>query len=150
MLEDVARPLTLPFLLVAAFAVAQPNPAPEALPSVSLPGPLERVLRDYETAWRAKNAVALAGLFAEDGFVLPGGRLPVRGRSNIEAFYRGRGGPLWLRALHFAAEGDVGYIIGGYRTAEGEPDAGKFTLTLRRGGDGRWLIVSDMDNGNGG
>jgi ketosteroid isomerase-like protein len=25
---------------------------------------------------------------------------------------------------------------------------GKFTLTLRKGTDGRWLIVSDMDNGN--
>jgi ketosteroid isomerase-like protein len=25
---------------------------------------------------------------------------------------------------------------------------GKFTLTLRRGRDGRWLIASDMDNGS--
>ena len=31
---------------------------------------------------------------------------------------------------------------------EGEPDVGKFTLTLVRGAGDRWLIVSDMDNGN--
>jgi ketosteroid isomerase-like protein len=42
----------------------------------------------------------------------------------------------------------VGYIIGAYSARSGEPDDGKFTLTLRKGADGRWLIVSDMDNGN--
>ena len=31
---------------------------------------------------------------------------------------------------------------------QGRPDVGKFTLTLRKGADGRWLIFSDMDNGN--
>jgi ketosteroid isomerase-like protein len=50
--------------------------------------------------------------------------------------------------LAFATEGPLGYIIGAYTTREGEPDIGKFTLTLRRDPQGRWLIVSDMDNGN--
>jgi ketosteroid isomerase-like protein len=39
-------------------------------------------------------------------------------------------------------------IIGGYARQKDEPDAGKFTLTLRRTAEGRWLIVSDMDNSN--
>jgi ketosteroid isomerase-like protein len=30
----------------------------------------------------------------------------------------------------------------------GQPDIGKFTLTLRKDSDGRWLIRSDMDNSN--
>jgi ketosteroid isomerase-like protein len=34
------------------------------------------------------------------------------------------------------------------RQAVPRVDVGKFTLTLRKGADGRWLIVSDMDNGN--
>jgi hypothetical protein len=42
----------------------------------------------------------------------------------------------------------VGYIIGGFSRQKGEADIGKFTLTLRRGADERWLIMSDMDNGN--
>ena len=52
------------------------------------------------------------------------------------------------RPLAFATDGSVGYIIGAYATKKDEPDVGKFTLTLRRNDDGRWLIVSDMDNGN--
>ena len=116
--------------------------------SVTLPPPLARVLFDYELAWRNKDAAALAALFAENGFVLSNGAPPVRGRLQIQKQYTGAGGPLALRALAFAAEGSVAYIIGGFARQKGEPDTGKFTLTLRKGADGRWLIMSDMDNGN--
>ncbi len=95
-----------------------------------------------------QDADALAALFAEDGFVLSSGVPPVRGRLQIQKQYTGKGGPLALRALAFAAEGSVAYIIGGFAREKGEPDIGKFTLTLRKGADGRWLIMSDMDNGN--
>jgi hypothetical protein len=56
--------------------------------------------------------------------------------------------PLALRAFAFATEGSVGYVIGGFARQAGEKDIGKFTLTLRKAADGRWLIVSDMDNPN--
>ena len=121
---------------------------PPPQPSVQLPPDLARVLTDYEEAWRSRNAAVLARLFAEDGFVLPNGSLPIRGRAEIERFYAGAGGPLSLRAIAFAAEGGVGYIIGGYAGKKGDPDTGKFTLTLRKGTDGKWLIVSDMDSAN--
>ncbi|MCZ6506958.1 MAG: nuclear transport factor 2 family protein [Acidobacteria bacterium] len=120
----------------------------EPLPSVQLPPELDRVLRDYERAWGDHDAAGLAALFADDGFVLSPGRPPVRGRAAIEQRYEGRGGALALRALAFSAGNAVGYIIGAYASHTGEPDSGKFTLTLRKGDDGRWLIVSDMDNGN--
>lgn len=55
---------------------------------------------------------------------------------------------LSLRALAYAAEESLGYIIGEYTTERGQPDIGKFTLTLRKQPDGRWMIVSDMDNSN--
>jgi ketosteroid isomerase-like protein len=138
-------------LSAPAIAAAQPPPAapPAApLPSVTLPSELARVLTDYEKAWQARDAAALAALFAEDGFVLAGGTPPVRGRAAIRSHYANAGGALALRALAFATAGDLGYIIGGFSRAAGEPDIGKFTLTLKRGGDGRWLIMSDMDNAN--
>jgi ketosteroid isomerase-like protein len=106
------------------------------------------LLTDYEVAWRNKDAAALAQLFAEDGFVLASGAPPKRGREEIQKHYTGQGGPLALRALAYATEGSVGYIIGGYAGRAGEPDVGKFTLTLRKAEDERWLIMSDMDNGN--
>lgn len=117
-------------------------------PTVELPRELARVLTDYETAWVARDAKALAGLFAKDGYVLPGGRPPVKGRAAIERYYQGHGGPLSLRAIAYAMEGPVGYILGGYAGEKGKEDDGKFTLTLRKDADGKWWIVSDMDNGN--
>ena len=144
------RFLILALVLSAAAAAAQqPAPAPlETQPSVVLPAELARVLTDYEAAWRARDAAALAALFAEDGYVLPGGRPPVKGRAAIQQYYTGQGGPLALRAFAFAADGGVGYILGGYGARPGEAEDGKFTLTLRRSPGGRWLIVSDMDNSN--
>jgi acetyl esterase/lipase len=134
----------------APLARAQAAPASDSLqPSVELPMPLARVLRDYEAAWQAKDAAGLAALFAEDGFVMARGGPPVRGRAAIERHYAGSGGPLALRAFGFGAAGDTGFILGGYARRAGDSDVGKFTLTLRRAKDAHWLIVSDMDNGNG-
>lgn len=138
-----------------AFSAGQQPAAPQASvplpvqqPSVELPRDLARVLTDYESAWSSRDPAALARLFAEDGFVLPGGHLPIKGRAEIARYYSGHGGPLALRAIAYGTDGKVGYIIGGYAPGKGEPDSGKFTLTLRQGADGRWLIVSDMDNAN--
>jgi hypothetical protein len=117
------------------------------LPSVDLPPELARVLTDYESAYR-RGGAAIAELFTEDGFVLAGGRPPIRGRGPIADHYGAGRGPLALRAIAFAVDGSVGYIIGGYATERSAVDAGKFTLTLRKRPDSRWLIVSDMDNSN--
>ena len=121
--------------------------AAPTLPSVNLPSELDRVLRDYERAWRAGDAAGLAALFAEDGFVLQGGRAPVRGRDAIRTAYTGQGGAgLRLRALAYSVADTVGYVIGAYGYGETPGDQGKFTLTLRRSRGGPWQIFSDMDN----
>jgi ketosteroid isomerase-like protein len=127
------------------------SPAPPAaeLPAVTLPAELDRVLRDYERAWRAGDVSALVALFSADGFVLQSGRAPVRGREAVTAVYSGQAsGDLRLRALAYSASDTVGFIIGGYRYGDATIDAGKFTLTLRRVPGGPWLIFSDMDSGN--
>jgi ketosteroid isomerase-like protein len=140
---------SLPLVLaVSVHARSQEVATPPSLPSVELPPALDRVLRDYERAWQARDPAALAALFAEDGFVLANGRAPVRGRTAIRDAYKDGGGPLSLRALAFATEGPVGYIIGAYGPRPGEKDSGKFVLTLRRSAEGRWLIAADMDNGS--
>jgi ketosteroid isomerase-like protein len=133
-------------LCASASLVSEPEAPP--LPSVALPPELARVLTDYEAAWQKKDAAALAALFAEDGFVLSSGAPPVRGRAAIERHYAGAGGPLALRAFAYETREDVAYILGGFAREAGDADAGKFTLTLKRGAGGRWLIFSDMDNGN--
>ena len=132
------------------------SPAPAAaetapLPSIMLPAELDRVLRDYERAWRSGDASAVAALFAEDGFLLQSGRNPIRSRAAIANAYKGQaGGPLRLRALAYAASDTTGYILGAYGYGEGDSvaDMGKYTVTLRRSRGGAWQIFSDMDNGN--
>lgn len=131
-------------LLLASPAIAHDaeNAKPaQPLPDAALPAPLDRVLRNYEQAWRGGDARALAALFAEDGFVLQSNQPPVRGRTAIEAAYAGQGGsPLRLRALAYAVEGNTGYIIGAYSYGNNVGDTGKFTLTLKREGNGPWMI----------
>jgi ketosteroid isomerase-like protein len=136
-------------LFVAGVLSAQTPAAPPAQKSIELPPALDRVLRDYEKFWRAKDAAGLAALFSEDGFVLSNGRQPVRGRAAIREAYANSGGPLFLRAFAYSIDGSAGYIIGGYRGLESGADEGKFVLALRKSGDdGRWLIAADMDNSN--
>jgi hypothetical protein len=143
--------IALALSVIAIPSSAQTAPAAaaaEQLPSVTLPAELDQVLRNYERAWRANDIPALVALFTEDGFVLQPGRLPARGRTALTSVYTGQaGGPLRLRALAYAAADSIGYIIGAYGYGEAPGDQGKFTLTLRRVG-GKWLIASDMDNGN--
>ncbi|WP_420126640.1 YybH family protein [Longimicrobium sp.] len=135
----------LAVLTIAAPGVAQNTP-PAPLPSVTLPPELDRVLRDYERGWRAGDEAGLAALFVDDGFILQNGRPPVRGREGIQQAYAESEGPLRLRALGFAADDSVGYIIGTYGYGEGDAEMGKFVLALRRAPGGPWMIAADIDN----
>ena len=138
-------------LVVTALMFLLPLPpvvADDQLPSVKLPPALDRVLRDYERAWQARDAAALSELFAEDGFVLASGKPPVRGRAQIRAAYANSGGPLVLRALAFKTEKSTGYVVGGFGREAGIADSGKFILLLQKQKNGRWLIAADMDNSN--
>lgn len=123
------------------------KPAASA-PSVPLPPELDRVLRDYERAWQARDAAALAALFTDDGMTLSSGLPLRRGRSAIQQGYATSGGPLSLRAVSYATDDTVGYIIGGYSEQPGQPDIGKFVLALRRSPGGPWRIAADIDNSN--
>ena len=145
------RRLILVVLLIAISepAWAQEQGTYEALPSIELPAPLDRVLRDYETAWANGDEAALAALFTEDGFVpTPVGW--VRGRAGITGVYENSSGSLLLRALAFSVSDSVGYIIGAYNYGEavGATDVGKFVLALRKDASGKWLIAADLDNSN--
>jgi ketosteroid isomerase-like protein len=138
--------VVLSVLTVATSAAQQPQQqrASSEAP-IDLPAPLARVLRDYEAAWRARDAAALAQLFVDGEVVMPNGCAPVKGRAAVQSCYSGSGGDLSLRALAFATDATVGYIIGEYAPRNSEPAIGRFTLTLRRNASGQWLIVSDMD-----
>lgn len=145
------KPALFAILLCPALLFAQ-NAPPRPLPSIALPAELERVLRDYERGWRAGDERALANLFTEDGFVPTAGGWR-RGRDEIRDTYANSSGDLQLRALAYAVDDTVGYIVGAYTygdAAGGSPgqDRGKFVLALRRAPGGQWLIAADIDQAN--
>jgi ketosteroid isomerase-like protein len=152
MSRSILAVAVLGLMFVAGPLLAQNHPVPgmsPELPDAALPPDLDRVLRDYERAWRAGDEKGIALLFTEDGVLLQNYRPPVRGRAAIQAIYEGeRGGPLRLRALAFAAGDTIGYIVGGYRYGDALQDMGKFTITLQRSPGKPWLISSDMDSMN--
>lgn len=122
------------------------RPPPDPLPSVALPPGLERVLRDYERHWRAGNADELVALFTDDGFVARRGGW-IRGQAGLRIALQRTSSDLRLRAVEYAVDGRVGYIIGayGYGNEPSIPDRGMFILTLRQSEDDRWLIAADLD-----
>ena len=124
--------------------------AADPQPSVDLPNDLAQVLRDYERHWSAGEADELSALFIERGLIVRGVTW-IRGRDAIRQAYQNASGPLRLRAIEYASDGDVGYIIGAYGYGEDLPveDNGMFVLTLQRDSSGGWLIVSDLDRGSG-
>jgi ketosteroid isomerase-like protein len=137
--------------LASALAAASPAP-PQAAPDAShaapltLPAPLDRVLREYESAWRDGDGPRLAALFTEEGFAMPNGSDTARGRDEIARRITRPGGALQLTAYAYATEGRVGYIVGGYRYPESKGPGGRFVLALRMEPGGRWLIAADLDN----
>lgn len=137
--------------LGSSSSVHAQSDGPTTQASVKLPPELDRVLRDYEKHWSAGEADALAALFVEDGLIVRDGTW-IRGRPAIRDAYRDASGPLKLRAIEYAAEGELGYIVGAYGYGDDLPveDRGLFVLTLRRDGDGPWRIVSDMDRSGSG
>src|SRR5688500_17079418 len=96
--------LALVLAATAAEGVAQAA-ADSAQPTVALPAELARVLTDYEAAYR-RGGEALAPLFTPDGFVLPTGRPSVKGRRAIAEYFGAGGGPLSLRAIAYAVDGN--------------------------------------------
>src|SRR5688572_28223433 len=79
--------VALTVVISALWAGAQPPQAADApMPQVvSLPPAFDRVLRDYEAAWRDGDGPRLAALFTEDGFALQNGSPIRRGRAAIAA-----------------------------------------------------------------
>ena len=137
--------VVLYFMILPAHA--QNGFTPQA--SITLPAELDRILRDYEKAWTGGEAAKLASLFVDDGYV-PTNAGWIRGHKKIMEKYAETGGDLQLRAINYATEGQVGFIVGayGYGPDAATRDRGNFVLALRRSPEGKWLIVADLDKAN--
>ncbi|MGE0815694.1 MAG: DUF4440 domain-containing protein [Vicinamibacterales bacterium] len=138
--------LVLSWPALAGAQTTSPSPPVVDPPALTLPPELDRVLRDYERAWRDGDGAAMAALFLEDGFAVQSGSPLARGREAIAKGLTRPGGALQLTAYAFAISDTTGYIVGGFRYPDTTGLGGRFVLALHRRQDGFWLIAADLDN----
>ena len=152
------------FLLVAAAAL----PLPARTDAARELSDAEAFVEQYLSTFNAADPVALAGLYAEDGLILPPAGGNVRGREAIRKFWSDSSRrQLSFHMLQKSVCGDNGFFVGTYTARENRsgrfypaspfvllgsssqaatpsPISGNFTLCVRRGEDGQWKVASDM------
>jgi ketosteroid isomerase-like protein len=110
---------------------------------------IERIAEAYRKAVLARDAAAIGATYAVDAVEMPPFRPPLKGRSEIEQYYRQLfDGPMQIVDFTFThpkstAAGSFGYITGGYRqkllsrSGESMENSGSFVVIVKRE-DGAW------------
>ena len=114
----------------------------------------------YTEAFNARDASALAVLFAEDALLLPPDTPLIEGRSTIEAAYRARFprvvGRLQMQWIDFDTHGDRATAVGTFTLSRGQrgkpagevvgsSTSGKYVVIYERI-QGQWLIAFQIMN----
>jgi uncharacterized protein (TIGR02246 family) len=111
--------------------------------------------KEWVKAFNGGDASGVAGLYTEDGRVLPPNSDVVQGRSAIEGFvaeFLAMGASISFDLLGAHESPDLCAVVGRYELEfrpEGAPpqkDSGKFIEVWRRQPDGSWLMAEDIFN----
>ena len=113
-----------------------------------------KAMRDvWQSAYDAKDATAMAEIYAENGAVMPPNSESVNGRAAIEDFFAGfhaSGLGVEIQDNETYAHGDVGYKVGTYTISDADGaniDEGKY-VEIWRYIDGTWQMRRDIFNSN--
>jgi uncharacterized protein (TIGR02246 family) len=119
---------------------------------------IEKAIAAFERAANAKDAATMSSLYADDATLLPPGSGPIKGRSNIQAFWQaflnaGASDPK-LKIVELGSAGDIAYEIGSFEAnmpnAQGKtaPTTGKYLVIWKRQQDGSIKMIADMFSSN--
>jgi uncharacterized protein (TIGR02246 family) len=114
-------------------------------------GPPDELRQKWMAAGNAKDAAAIAALYAEDAVVMPPNAAAVKGRAAIQSFWKGMvdqlTGNVTLTRVSGWQGADTGYEAGTFAAKMGTAnDAGKYLITFKKSADGKWLITNDIFN----
>ena len=123
---------------------------------MSTPSPIRQAIvaanQQFMSAFGRGDAAGVAGLYTEDGQVLPPGSEPITGRPRIQAFWQGAMDmgvkAAKLETVEVAHHGDAVYEVGRYalEAAGGQLlDRGKYVVIWQRHG-GDWKLHRDIWN----
>jgi uncharacterized protein (TIGR02246 family) len=121
-------------------------------------GAIQKAIKGFEDAAKAKNAAGMAAFYADDATLLPPGSPMIKGRAGIQAFWQsflaaGAAEPV-LHTVSVESSGDLAYEIGTYdaivpKAGGGtERSSGKYLVVWKRQADGRIAMVGDMFSPN--
>lgn len=132
-------------MAAALFLVARGWPADQADASATAAQSLQRVASEWKAAYSAKDAAAVATLYAPDAYYVSA-HVVAHGRPQIQAYFqRGidAGGHVdALQILSLGHSGDLAYWVGTYEaTNAGQKVRGRNIVVARKIGE-RWLIVA--------
>ncbi len=135
---------TLLFTLLAIGCSDAPEPEPD------LDG-LKAMEAQWQSGFDARNAAAIAAVYADNGAVLPPNGTMVRGRAAVKDFWEeflssGIGGG--INDTEVYASGDLGYKVGSYAITDPGGttiDVGKY-VEIWRHVDDKWQMTHDIFN----
>jgi uncharacterized protein (TIGR02246 family) len=114
---------------------------------------LTKLAKAWEAAFNAKEIAKVAAMYTDDAVVMPPNHEAVRGRANIEAFFKEmEGANFTLTPFESATSGSTAYEAGTYqmsmtpKTGQPTTDKGKYVVVLKRGSDGQWRLAFDIFN----
>ena len=143
------------FRLAAALLAALALPAVAGAQGKTDPL-LDKLNAEFTAAFNAKDAARLASFYTEDASLMPPNQPLVKGRPNIEAYWRGafeQGvANLQLRPVDSAVSGTVGYEAGTAVVTVKTPgglvkETSKYVVVFKRTDTG-WKMAYDIFNGD--
>jgi uncharacterized protein (TIGR02246 family) len=116
------------------------------------------IIQAWENAANAKDAVGVAALYAEQATLLPPGQPAIKGRENIQAFWKGffdaGASDAKIKSTEIHGAGPFVYEIGEFSammpqpTGGTAPGTGKYLVVYERQSDGKLKMLADMFNSN--
>jgi ketosteroid isomerase-like protein len=112
---------------------------------------LNQIAEEFAAAFTARDAAKIASFYADDAIVMPPSQPMVRGRENIEAYFRNGfaqgGGTLRLQPMESSILGSRGFEVGTSSLVMGPTaeSAGKYVVIYERVGND-WKISYDIFN----
>jgi ketosteroid isomerase-like protein len=112
----------------------------------------------YAAAFKAGDVAGISAMYTSDGLTQPNNQPTGTGAAGITASYTGFFGhynvvSFTLTPVKTEASGNLGYDIGTYTfVATPKPNGdtlkaeGRYVVLLRKGADGTWKAIADMDN----
>lgn len=151
--------MRIALLIVIALVLAScSRPADEGRAEMSASKvELGEMNRGFAAALNAGDAQKAASFYTEDAVLIPPGEALVRGRANIEMYWKAAiesGGvrEASVETIDAQSSGSLGYEIGSFVLTvtgpNGEPmeDRGRYVELLQRGNDGKWYSTAGIWN----